>query len=346
MTAHVLAAAMHFFGMSCITDKPGRNALADTADTTPNNQWCSLQQKVEVLVDRYIMVGGMADIQPKQTEVQVQDSNPHALRIEAEHNYASIPPSDSQRQRILPQWLLSSRDEPSTVQNIQKRVPDGVLNYASAVLNDGLLLFELRDAIHEGDGPRLLRCWKLMMLYWRHAGHTKYALEAVHLLGAVNATATPRIAHELTWCRFVNNCGGAGNNLPVDLYMEHLNRTLKDYLSNTGANISESSIIRAGKSLHGLFQITTQFDRTSGVNPELLHHTKREYGKDLELILHELVSTSHVFDYVPGRCHSTFKNIKPHITSNLDTDKLMQWLRLQVKNISRTVQLRNIYHPS
>ena len=55
-----------------------------------------------------------------------------------------------------------------------------------------------------------------MMLYWRHAGHTKYALEAVHLLGAVNATATPRVAHELTWCRFVNR-GGVGNNLPVDL---------------------------------------------------------------------------------------------------------------------------------
>ena len=128
--------------------------------------------------------------------------------------------------------------------------------------------------------------------------------------------------------------------------MEHLNRTLKDYLSNTGANISESSITRAGKSLHGLFHISTQFDRTSGVNPELLHHTKREYGKDLELILHELVNTSHVFDYIPGRCHSTFKNIEPHITSHLDTDKLMQWLKLQVRNISRTVQLRNIYHPS
>ena len=101
VTAHVLAAAMYFFGMSCITDQPGRNALADTADTTPNNQWCSLQQKVEALVDRYIMVGGMADIQPKQKEVQVQDSNPHAHGIEAEHNYASIPPSDSQRQGML-----------------------------------------------------------------------------------------------------------------------------------------------------------------------------------------------------------------------------------------------------
>ena len=72
--------------------------------------------------------------------------------------------------------------------------------YASTVWNDGLLLFKLWDAVHEGDGPRLLCCWKLMMLYWRHAGHTKYALEAVHLLWAIQATASPRVTHELTWC--------------------------------------------------------------------------------------------------------------------------------------------------
>lgn len=36
-------------------------------------------------------------------------------------------------------------------------LPDGVFNYASAVLNDGLLLMELRDAIHEGDGETILR---------------------------------------------------------------------------------------------------------------------------------------------------------------------------------------------
>ena len=112
----------------------------------------------------------------------------------------------------------------------QKRAADGVFNYASAVLNDGLLLFELRDGIHEGNGERVIRCWKLMLLYWRYGGHTKYALEAVHLLGAVHATSTARVAHELTWCRSINKRGGAGNNLSVDLYMEHLNRTLKDYL--------------------------------------------------------------------------------------------------------------------
>lgn len=109
----------------------------------------------------------------------------------------------------------------------RQSAPDGpgVFNYSSAVLNDGLLLLELRDSIREGDGVRVLRCWKFMLLYWRYAGHTKYCLEAFRLLGSVSATATPRIAHEIVWCRFINSRGGPGNNIhvPVDLFMEHLN---------------------------------------------------------------------------------------------------------------------------
>lgn len=51
-------------------------------------------------------------------------------------------------------------------QQFQPTAPDGI------GLNDRLLLIEIRDAIREGDGIRVLRCWKF---YWRH---TKYCLEA------------------------------------------------------------------------------------------------------------------------------------------------------------------------
>lgn len=201
----------------------------------------------------------------------------------------------------------------------------------------------MRDAIHEGDGPRLLRSWKLMMLYWQHGGHTKYALETMHLLGAVHATATPRVAHELTWCRFVNNRGGCGNNIPVDLYMEHLNRTLKDYISSACANVSQETIVRASHSLHLVLQISSQFDRCSGVDCVSLHHTKREYGKYLQVILKELVSDSKVFEYIPGRHHHTFKNIQPHISSHIDINK---WIKYPTKKFRTLPNLATSFIPN
>lgn len=42
---------------------------------------------------------------------------------------------------------------------------DGVHAYAHGVLAHGLLYMEFRDGIREGDGYRILRCWRYFLLY-------------------------------------------------------------------------------------------------------------------------------------------------------------------------------------
>ena len=42
---------------------------------------------------------------------------------------------------------------------------DTVMNYANKVFSLGLFLQEFIDAVHEGDGGRILRCWKLCYCY-------------------------------------------------------------------------------------------------------------------------------------------------------------------------------------
>ena len=115
------------------------------------------------------------------------------------------------------------------VMYVHKASPDGVFNYASAVLNDGLLLLEFRDAMHEGDGPRIMRCWKFLLLFFRFAGHTKYAQEALNMQLLLNGSTSPPVANQLCW-GVVSTYGGKGHNLPIDLHMEHLNRCVKDYI--------------------------------------------------------------------------------------------------------------------
>ena len=133
--------------------------------------------------------------------------------------------------------------------------------FTTTILNDGLLLLELWDAMHEGDGPQVLHCW----MFCCSTSNMEGRLETQHLFRAVNAIATPRVASELIWYRLVNSGGGAGNNLPVDLYMEHLNRTLKDYLHGLGANLSKPTIIKTSKSLRSLLEVCAQFDLISAV---------------------------------------------------------------------------------
>ena len=156
-----------------------------------------------------------------------------------------------------------------------------------------MLILEFRDAIHEGDGNRILRVWKFLLLHFRYAGRKKYALEAFHQLAA-DSVVSPRLAAQMKWSRVVNTRGGAGNNLPVDLFMEHLNRSLKDYVKDLGANISKETILQHGKSLKGIYTVCSNFDETSEIHAQSLHHTTKSSQKDEEIIIKELSQTSRV----------------------------------------------------
>ena len=69
-----------------------------------------------------------------------------------------------------------------------------MFNYQSSFLEIGHLVKNFYDAISEGDGLRVLRCWKFMLLYLKEDGASsrKYALEALYLQCQVNALLTHR----------------------------------------------------------------------------------------------------------------------------------------------------------
>ena len=83
-------------------------------------------------------------------------------------------------------WLSPSisdfQDNVETSQSVHRVAEDGIRNYASAILSDGLLLLEFKDSIREGDGPRILRSWKALLLYFYESNHYNYTKEAVRML--------------------------------------------------------------------------------------------------------------------------------------------------------------------
>ena len=166
-----------------------------------------------------------------------------------DHCYTTPPPA---KKRCLPLWLKVSEDIPHAPTTVQERAEDGLFNYACAVLNDGLILLELRDAIHEGDVERIFRCWKFMLLYFRHGNRYKYVLEAFYFIANIVAIVSPRLQHQLLWSRVINTRGGAGNSIQSDLFMEHCIKDLKVCLSSIGANLTEETIVNESKSLDGV----------------------------------------------------------------------------------------------
>ena len=58
---------------------------------------------------------------------------------------------------------------------------DGVHSYAHVLCHFATLVHLFTDACKEGDGERVIRCWKSCMLHFHAERKTKYALEALRL---------------------------------------------------------------------------------------------------------------------------------------------------------------------
>ena len=202
--------------------------------------------------------------------------------------------------------------------------PDGVLCYTREVITYGLLYTEFEDAIKEGDGLRVVRCWRFFLPIFKASNRTKYALEAATLLIKLHVLPQ-RLTQQIIWSRFVNMSGKAGHNKPCDLHMEHLNRTAKEALGPQ-ACLNPKSVKRVGNCI-ALFQnLCRQFDIVSDAHRSSGKHVRASETTDLQKIVHQLLSAN-VFQKTSNRCHKGFENFNgKSLTDRINAEKLKEWL--------------------
>ena len=138
-------------------------------------------------------------------------------------------------------------------------VHDDMFSYQCNLLDHGLLYLNFNDAVAEGDGDRIIRCWKFLLLHFYHdSGSTKYALEALYLQLQQQALLSQRQAYRQRWNRSVNNRGGSGKNVPIDLEIEHDNNSIKEGIRKLGPNLTRAAVTR--KDLLKLVSLLMQAD--------------------------------------------------------------------------------------
>ena len=209
---------------------------------------------------------------------------------------------------------------------------DAVVEYASEVLTLGLLLLEFEDAIREGDGNRICRCWQFFLLLFKATGRKNYSIEAFTLLVQLHFFFSPRMAAQLKWSRTVNVHGRPGKNIPCDLHMEHLNRVCKGAIRGLGSNITDKVVLRMGKCLAELIKITDHFDHENGVTSESGKHTRKSDKEDCTKILEQLNKTK-VFCTTPGRKHANFPKFQANPARNLSRKELTEWMKEQMQKL-------------
>lgn len=214
---------------------------------------------------------------------------------------------------------------------------DGVHNYARVLCHFAALVYLFIDAWKEGDGERVIRCWKMFMVHFHAEKKTKYALEALRLQFLL-VTLQPYLVHQLMWGRFVNTHGGKGRNIPCDLHNEHINKLYKDIVANMGANFTEVASTRAARAVSSLERLALAFDKHTGIHPEATAHTTREDEKDVKMVV-DVVLKARVLDEIQNRYHSKFPKFSQNPLHTWNRKKMIEWIQAKAKqhsNISDT----------
>ena len=198
---------------------------------------------------------------------------------------------------------------------------DKVNLYATKVVTLGLLWHNFHDSVREGDGDRIMRNWKFNLLAYKAAQQKNYSIEALNLILQVNHVLSPRQAAQVKWCRTVNTTNLKGNNIPMDLHLEHLNRRVKTTLRNMGSNVK-----LAAESVGIVTAICHVFERQSSSSKASSNkHFCPSFDKDFKLILNTLEEYD-VFTNRPGRQHNIFKMLE-RLLEKPRYDDLIKWIK-------------------
>ena len=232
----------------------------------------------------------------------------------------------NQCQKVYDTFISLSNESSSSA--YVHNAKDGVSSYAIQLLRIGALYMEFADGIREGDGERVLRCWRYFLPIFRASHSTNYSCEAVRLLYGQAYALSPRLSNQVKWGRFVNVHGLPGRNIPLDLHMEHLNRLAKGAMKNLGPNKTrQKSITRVGRCLGILHPIVEEFDAENCVQSGSSKPKKPSAVPDVSMVVQDLMA-SQAFTVCAGRS-TTFKNPKDLLTIK-DKDDLISWIVTQI----------------
>ena len=320
-------AAMEFFGMTSADAKP-------TLHMAQANDSHTLKEKVGELVNKYVLFKPELD---ESTTLHEEIREAEACQERYVYRFPSCDKIYVHKKRRN-NHEVSAHGLTMPRENEERSPPnpkddDGVFNYSHNIMKTGLLLRDFQDAIKEGDGGRLERLWKFMMLLFKVTAKTKYALVAIRLHAQLNALLSPREAHSLRWNRTINLKGGKGRNVAIDQVQEHRIKETKELMSGHGANLTFPSAQIYSRASDGVTETMKNFDKENKVREE---SGKHKYTQDADILtVVKILQEIDALKEIAGRTHPGIGTIPKDPISVLNFSDLNAWINKHKKSWSR-----------
>ena len=320
--ALVICAAMQYFGMQATGDDPTSNK----PDETPESVAFHLGKLLE-----HYAIPSDDDIatQPQRLQCPVDGCNKQYKTLNGLKRH------------------LSTKHEPDTnlpaAQGQAKEGADQLFNYSRTALSLTLLAWDFNDATSMGDGERVIRLYKYLLLLFKATDKTKYAYHSLRLLAQVKCFLSERKAHEMIHNRFVNNRGGVTNNHPCDIEMEFHNRTTKEQCVGFRGKVTPASVKRVSESSQRIEELMDHHDAVAGIRKPSGNNKPKNHEKDVHTLVSKLQSEEKgIFEVVPGRRHHAFPDFPSSPLARLNHTDLSKWITDTVNDLASKSTFRNI----
>ena len=220
-------------------------------------------------------------------------------------------------------------------------VDDKVQNYGLSLIELFIVLMQLNDTIHEGDGDRNVVKWKyLLWVFKANNKLSKYAIEGMYHPTSVKCMLTHQVFEPVIWGRGTNKKGKIiGVNMPNDLEMEHTIKSTKNLITSMRANKTEKAVFRSLMAVTRVSESLHAYDESPNVKPPSTAHTKKSADRDEGIMLGDLRLLR------PFKCdpmhepHPSFPvMLKSTVREMIDLGEFLRWL----ENHKRQLQEVNL----
>ena len=318
--ALVLSAAMDFFGLEDFEGEPTRNIFSLEIH---HNYKHYAEVVMSSFVDAYMFPRESEMIPANQSWNCSQCSKKYASRktlmnhVKSKHSGVDV--------------LSDNAAAPAS-----NTAQDHILNYSRCALGLGMLALDFNDARQLGDGDRIIRLHKILLLHFKAARKPKYSFQVLRLLAQVKCFLTPRLSYELVWNRFVNTSGEMRGNVEVDRALEHRNRVFQENCQGLRGKITQKSVTRISRSVQQLHQVLVNVDKQ--VKVRKASSRRHLTGKPDVVALAKEFHEARIFEESANRSHSRFPNFPVSFLSTLHVPELQKWILASLKSLSRKNQ--------
>lgn len=336
--ASITAATLLHFGMKSVDDEEQEVIPPNVLASSNDNKRLWFHKQVKKIVSKHVM-NSETEIYKTMTEaIRLENStrgrDEYRCRI-CDKVYRYKKAMETHELKVHNYTHEEIREAPTEKPVKDNKKADHIYNYACVRLSMGLFVRNFDDAVAEGDGARIIRCWKFMTLMYRSQHHTKYAFAGIQLQANLLARCTARQAHRLIWNRTVSTKGGKGNNISLDLRLEHLNNILKGMLRNVGVNLNENTAKRASHSLMFMEKFLRHTDEEMGRNKPSGHHVTAKHKEDFLELVKQFHLKGKVFSIEEGREYNAFPKFDRNILKNMEFSSLNKWINEHKRKLSQ-----------